>query len=62
MLISQRIFLETIKKWDDKPVTEVHITGGVIPKQDLKFYTDLFKKITLIGVDRVEEAIRELLN
>ena len=37
--------LETIKKWDDKPVTEVHITGGVIPKQDLKFYTDLFKKI-----------------
>jgi aminodeoxyfutalosine synthase len=37
--------LDTIKKWDDKPVTEVHITGGVIPKQDFKFYTDLFKKI-----------------
>jgi aminodeoxyfutalosine synthase len=37
--------LDTIKKWDDKPVTEVHITGGVIPKQDLKFYTDLFRKI-----------------
>ena len=37
--------LNTIKKWDDKPVTEVHITGGVIPKQDFKFYTDLFKKI-----------------
>jgi aminodeoxyfutalosine synthase len=37
--------LNTIKKWDDKPVTEVHITGGVIPKQDFKFYTDLFRKI-----------------
>jgi aminodeoxyfutalosine synthase len=37
--------LDTIKKWDDKPVTEVHITGGVIPKQDFKFYTDLFRKI-----------------
>lgn len=37
--------LDTIKKWDDKPVTEVHITGGVIPKQDLAFYTDLFRKI-----------------
>jgi len=37
--------LDTIKKWDDKPVTEVHITGGVIPKQDLNFYTELFQKI-----------------
>ncbi len=37
--------LDTIKKWDDKPVTEVHITGGVIPKQDLNFYTDLYRKI-----------------
>jgi len=37
--------IDKIKKWDDKPVTEVHITGGVIPKQDLNFYTDLYKKI-----------------
>lgn len=37
--------LDTIKKWDNKPVTEVHITGGVIPKQDFNFYTDLFRKI-----------------
>ncbi len=37
--------IEKIKKWDDKPVTEVHITGGVIPKQDLNFYTDLYKRI-----------------
>jgi aminodeoxyfutalosine synthase len=37
--------IEKIKKWDDKPVTEVHITGGVIPKQDLAFYTDLYRRI-----------------
>jgi len=43
--LSVEQILDKIKKWDDKPVTEVHITGGVIPKQDLKFYTDLFKKI-----------------
>jgi aminodeoxyfutalosine synthase len=43
--LSVEQILDTIKKWDDKPVTEVHITGGVIPKQDLAFYTDLFKRI-----------------
>ena len=43
--LSVEQILDTIKKWDDKPVTEVHITGGVIPKQDLAFYIDLFRKI-----------------
>ena len=43
--LSVEQILDQIKKWDDKPVTEVHITGGVIPKQDFKFYTDLFRKI-----------------
>ncbi|MCD6068128.1 MAG: mqnE 2 [Bacteroidetes bacterium] len=37
--------MDIIKKYDGQPVTEVHITGGVIPKQDFKFYTDLFRKI-----------------
>jgi aminodeoxyfutalosine synthase len=37
--------LSIIRTYDDKPVTEVHITGGVVPKQDLNFYTELFKKI-----------------
>jgi aminodeoxyfutalosine synthase len=37
--------LDTIKKYDSKPVTEVHITGGVVPKQDFAFYTELFRKI-----------------
>lgn len=37
--------LDIIKKYDNQPVTEVHITGGVIPKQDFTFYTNLFKAI-----------------
>ncbi|MBS1637934.1 MAG: aminofutalosine synthase MqnE [Bacteroidetes bacterium] len=37
--------LDAIKKYDDQPVTEVHMTGGVIPKQDLQFYTELFRRI-----------------
>ncbi len=39
--------LDIIKKYDEQPVTEVHITGGVVPKQDLAFYLELFKKIKL---------------
>lgn len=37
--------LDNIKKYDSKPVTEVHITGGVVPKQDFAFYTELFRQI-----------------
>ncbi|MCX8080605.1 MAG: aminofutalosine synthase MqnE [Bacteroidia bacterium] len=37
--------LQKVREFDGKPVTEVHITGGVIPTQDLKFYTELFQKI-----------------
>ncbi|MBL7916996.1 MAG: radical SAM protein, partial [Bacteroidia bacterium] len=38
--------IDIIKKYDNNPsITEVHITGGVVPKQDLAFYTELFKRI-----------------
>ena len=37
--------MDIIKKYDEQEVTEVHITGGVIPKQDLAFYTTLFSEI-----------------
>ncbi len=36
-----------IRKYDDQPVTEVHIVGGVLPQYDLAFYTDLFRRIKL---------------
>lgn len=37
--------LDQIKKYDDQPVTEVHIVGGVLPQYDLKFYSELFTAI-----------------
>lgn len=37
--------LDMVKKYDGKPVTEVHIVGGVHPKMDLIFFADLLKQI-----------------
>jgi aminodeoxyfutalosine synthase len=37
--------MDMIKAYDDKPVTEVHIVGGVLPQYDLDFYANLFKAI-----------------
>ena len=37
--------LNIVKSYDNKEVTEVHIVGGVLPKYDLNFYLELFKKI-----------------
>jgi aminodeoxyfutalosine synthase len=34
-----------IKKYDGKPVTEVHIVGGVHPKMNLYFFKELLQKI-----------------
>lgn len=34
-----------VKSFDDKPVTEVHIVGGVLPQYDLEFYEKLFNAI-----------------
>ncbi len=37
--------LNIVKKYDGQPVTEVHIVGGVHPKMNLEFFTQLFKAI-----------------
>jgi aminodeoxyfutalosine synthase len=37
--------LDIVKKYDDEPVTEVHIVGGVLPQYDVEFYSQLFTKI-----------------
>ena len=42
---SMEEILDIVKKYDDEPVTEVHIVGGVLPQYDLQFYTQLFSKI-----------------
>lgn len=37
--------LEKVKAYDDKPITEVHIVGGVHPKMDIYFFAELLTKI-----------------
>lgn len=37
--------MDMVKSYDAKPVTEVHIVGGVLPQYDFDFYIRLFKSI-----------------
>lgn len=37
--------LDIVRSYDGKPVTEVHIVGGVHPKMDLRYFADLIQKI-----------------
>lgn len=37
--------LQLVKNYDGKPITEVHIVGGVHPKMNLAFFADLLKAI-----------------
>jgi aminodeoxyfutalosine synthase len=37
--------LNVVKKYDNEPVTEVHIVGGVLPQYDVAFYSALFTAI-----------------
>jgi len=37
--------LDIVKKYDNEPVTEVHIVGGVLPQYDVPFYSELFNRI-----------------
>ena len=37
--------MDIVKKYDNEPVTEVHIVGGVLPQYDVPFYEELFQKI-----------------
>jgi aminodeoxyfutalosine synthase len=37
--------MHIVKKYDNQPVTEVHIVGGVHPKMNIDFFCDLFSKI-----------------
>lgn len=37
--------IETVKKFDNKAVTEVHITGGVHPEHDIHYFGNLIQKI-----------------
>jgi aminodeoxyfutalosine synthase len=43
--LSMQQMLDIVKKYDDQPVTEVHIVGGVHPKMNLEFFAELLRKI-----------------
>jgi len=43
--LSEEQMFNMVKAYDGKPITEVHIVGGVHPKLDLYFFTGLLKKI-----------------
>ncbi|MFK7799776.1 MAG: aminofutalosine synthase MqnE [Aureispira sp.] len=43
--LTQEQMMDIVKKYDNKPVTEVHIVGGVLPQYDFNFYINLFKAI-----------------
>lgn len=43
--LSLEQMLDIVKKYDNQPVTEVHIVGGVHPKMNLEFFAELLRKI-----------------
>lgn len=43
--LSIQQMMDIVKKYDGKPVTEVHIVGGVHPKMNLSFFIELIQQI-----------------
>ncbi len=43
--LSLEQMMDIVRSFDDKPVTEVHIVGGVHPKMNLEFFCELLRKI-----------------
>src|SRR5882724_735918 len=43
--LSEQQMLDIVKSYDGKPVTEVHIVGGVHPKMNMEFFMELMRKI-----------------
>lgn len=44
-VMTEEQMLDIVKKYDNKPVTEVHLVGGVIPQMGLSFFETLIAKI-----------------
>src|SRR4030095_3120143 len=43
--LSKEQMMDIIRRYDGKPVTEVHIVGGVHPKMNFYFFADLLQSI-----------------
>ncbi|HNI43578.1 MAG TPA: aminofutalosine synthase MqnE [Chitinophagales bacterium] len=44
-ILTKEQMMDIVKSYDQKPVTEVHIVGGVLPQMNLAFFTDLLRSI-----------------
>lgn len=49
--LSEDEIFDLVRKYDGKPVTEVHIVGGVHPKMGLMYFANLIRKIKEIRPD-----------
>lgn len=49
--LSEEEILNIVRSYEGKPVTEVHIVGGVHPKMGLHYFAELIKKIKTIRPD-----------
>src|ERR1044072_10059947 len=43
--LTMQQMLDIVKRYDNQPVTEVHIVGGVHPKMNLEFFAELLRNI-----------------
>jgi aminodeoxyfutalosine synthase len=43
--LNKEQMMDIVRSYDGKPITEVHIVGGVHPKMDFYFFVDLIKEI-----------------
>jgi aminodeoxyfutalosine synthase len=49
--LSEEQILDLVRAYNGKPVTEVHIVGGVHPKMGLMYFAELIKKVKQIRPD-----------
>lgn len=49
--LSAEEIIEIVKGYNEQPITEVHIVGGVHPKMGLHYFADLIKKIKEVRPD-----------
>jgi len=49
--LSEEQILAKVREYDGKPITEVHIVGGVHPKMGLHYFASLIKKVKEIRPD-----------
>lgn len=48
-VMTKEQMLDIVRSYDGKPVTEVHIVGGVLPQMHLEFFADLLREIKQIA-------------